>query len=150
MLFRTQRRTSSWQVKKQQKCSRISSCLLFKVSGAASCRTCSRKIKQGTVRVQYNGGKFVHLRCWKGPAMLVKENYFRTNSLLSAEQQEQLDNWVVKHNAAQKHKAPEAAPIERTFSVSAVAAAPVQGNAGEAVRRVFLFFSVCCVFDLVF
>lgn len=92
-------------------------------SGAATCRTCKRKIAVDTLRVVFGGGKFVHLRCWKGPSSLVPENYFFSNSLLSDENSGKLAEWVRKHNEKQNALA---APVPttmapRTFSVSSPA-----------------------------
>jgi hypothetical protein len=97
-------------------------------TGLASCRTCKRKIGHETLRVIFGGGKFVHLRCWKGPDNAsVPENYFVAASLLSHEEQAKLQAWIANHNSKQSEKAaPVPANAVRTFSVSAVKAGPQQ------------------------
>ena len=104
-------------------------------SGAASCRTCRKKIAEGSVRVCYGGGKYVHVRCWKGPEnQRVRDDYFAFDgALLSEEQQASLAAWVVKHNAKVTEKAEAGVPQlgEKAVSVTRVAAAPVAEDASK-------------------
>ena len=82
--------------------------------------------------MQYSGGKFVHLSCWKGPSAIVPDNYFVSHSLLKPEDEQRLEEWIVKHNTAQKAKEqPVPSSPVRTFSVSSVRANP-QTDEGAA------------------
>ena len=104
-------------------------------SGFSTCRTCSKKIGQGKLRVHYGGGKYVHLRCWKGPPQQVGDDYF--GGALTEEEKAQCAKWIEKHNAKKSNQA--AAPVElpalteKSVSVSSVRAAPAVANDADEI-----------------
>ena len=78
-------------------------------TGAASCRTCRGKIAKDSVRVQYGGGKFVHVRCWKGP----------DNQRVAAHQARDEDHGENDRQSPKENAADDAHMLETGYPINA-------------------------------
>jgi len=103
-------------------------------SGAARCRHCDGKIKLGTLRVIYGGGKYVHVRCWKAPqGVVLDDNYFQPGYqvVLKDEDKQRLADYIEKNNAkVRKKREADQIPTltEKAVSVSSIPPAPTMDN----------------------